>query len=131
MPENTFKAPLTVGARCPKKQPIYREQFLQVLNLNGRMFPFWFLGTKPAHVPIKCESFLEGIFQVAGEAELLVDPSWEWKRVLSCLCSSCQCKTQLAVKTSCASVAFLSVRMLGIWFICRALRFGKENMQAL
>ena len=133
-PETTSKAPLTVwtvGACCPKKQPIYREQFLQVVSLNGKMFLICFLGTKPAHVPTKCEAFLDEIFQPAVEAELLVDLSWEWKRELSCLCSPCQCKTQLAVKTSCASVAVLSARILGTCSTCRALRFGKENMQAL
>lgn len=115
-PESTSKAPLTVwtvGACCPKKQPIYREQFLQVVNPNGKMFLIYFLGTKPAHVPTKNEAFLDEIFQPAGEAELLVDLSWEWKRVVSCLCSPCQCKTQLAVRTSCASVAVLSARTLG------------------
>lgn len=131
-PESTSEAPLTVWtveAHCPKKQPIYREKLLQVVNLNDKMLLICFLGTKPADVPTKCEAFLDGIFEPAGEAELLVDLLW--KRVLSCLCSPCQCKTQLAVKTSCAFVAVLSVRMLGTCSTCRAVKFGKENMQVL
>lgn len=127
MPETPPKAPLTGwtgGARCPKKQPLYR-QFLQVI--------ISFLGPKPVHVPAKCEDFLGGTFQPAGEAELLVNLSQEWEKVLSCpgLCSSCQCKTHLAVKTSCASVAVISMRMPGTCSTCRVLKFGKENTEAL
>lgn len=75
-----LKAPLivwTVGAHCCQNQPIYREQFLQVVSPNDKMFLISFLDT--ACIPTKCEAFLDGIFQWTGEAELLKVLSWEWK----------------------------------------------------
>lgn len=59
-----LKAPLivwTVGAHCPQKQPIYKEQILQVVSPNYKMFLISFLDT--ARVPTKCDAFLNGIFQ--------------------------------------------------------------------
>lgn len=133
-PETPLKAPLTGwtgGAHCPKNQPIYRQQFLKVVNPNGKMLIICSLGPKPVHVPTKSEDFLDGIFQPAREAELLVGLSQEWERVLSCLCSSCQCRINLAVKTSCASGAVLSMRIPSTCSTCGALAFGKEDMEAL
>lgn len=97
----------TIGARRCHKQPVYRDQFLQVVNPSDRMFLISFLDT--ACVPTKCEAFLDGILQCAEEAELLIVLSWKWKSTVLlvqplsvqdstcyynflCFCSSPQCE---------------------------------------
>lgn len=68
-----------------------------------------------------------GRSQPAGEAELLVDLSWE---EVACLYGSCHCKAQLATRTKCAFVAVLSVRLLGTCSTHRELKLGEENTPA-
>lgn len=38
----------------------YKEEFLQALYLSDRMYLTCCLGTKPAHVLARCETFLDG-----------------------------------------------------------------------
>lgn len=111
------------GAHCPEKQLTYREQFLQVVNPNGRMLLICLLGPKPAHVPSECEASLAGIFQPAGKAELLLELPGKW-RALSCWCSPVSAG-HLLLKP-CVSGA-VSVRVLCACSACAALRFGKES----